>query len=236
MKHLILSISTALLLMSCAEKNADTNTQITGTVKGFSSGMLYLQKMNDTVLVTIDSVKMTGDSKFKFNFNLDTPELMYLEVNRGVTSSIDNTLPLFVEPGTMTVDATLEHFYSSAKVTGSKNHALFVQFQELNTKYKRELLEISKEKFDAIRFKRLHDVDSIENKFDNKLKRKYLHAINFSLTNNEYEVAPYIALSELGDANMKYLDTINKTMSKKVAQSKYGKLLTQYVEKHNTKN
>lgn len=230
MKHLILSLTTALVLMSCAEKNADKNTHIAGTIKGFSSGMVYLQQMNDSTLVTIDSVQMKSDSKFKFDFNLDSPQLMYLELNRGTTKSIDNNLPLFVEPGSITVDSDLEHFYANAKITGSKNHQLFEDFQKINTKYKGELLDISKEKFDAVRFNRLHDVDSIDNKFDQKLKRKYLYAINFALTNKEYEVAPYVALAELSDANIKYLDSISKSVSPKVAESRYGKLLTELIK------
>jgi hypothetical protein len=230
MKHLILSFATTLLLLSCAEKTTETNTQIAGTIKGFSSGTVYLRKMNDTVLVTIDSVQMKGDSKFRFDFDLDSPEVVYLEINRGVTNSIDNNLPIFAEPGTITVDASLNHFFASAKITGSKNHDLYEQFQKINTKYNGELLAISKEKFDAIRFERLQDVDSIENKFNQKLKRKYLYAINFALANKDFEVAPFVALTELNNANLKYLDTINKTITPKVAQSKYGKLLTEYTK------
>lgn len=236
MKYVIISLTSALLLMSCAEKTADTNTHIAGTIKGFSAGTVYLQKMNDTVLVTIDSIKMSSDSKFKFDFDLDSPEVMYLEVDRGATNSLDNTLPIFVEPGTINVDTQLNYFYANAKVTGSKNHELLNQFTKVNTKFNSELLEISKEKFDAIRFKRLQDVDSIETKYNNKLKRKYLYAINFALTNKEYEVAPYVALTELNGANIKYFDTISKSVTPKVAQSKYGKLLTQYLNERKKEN
>ena len=67
MKYVLLSLSAAVLMMSCAEKTSDKNTHVVGTIKGFSAGTVYLQKMNDTILTTIDSVKMTGDSKFKFD-------------------------------------------------------------------------------------------------------------------------------------------------------------------------
>jgi hypothetical protein len=231
MKQFILSLTTAILLVSCSEKNADTNTHITGNIKGFTAGTVYLQKMNDTVLTSIDSVKMDRDSKFNFDFNLDSPEMMYLVVDRGVTKSTDNVLPIFVQPGTINVDTELKYFYANAKITGSENHKLFEQFQKVNKKYNYELLEISKEKFDAQRFNRPQDLDSIENKFNQKLKRKYLFAINFALNNKEHEIAPYVALTELGDANIKFLDTIHNTMSPKVAASKYGKLLTKFVEK-----
>lgn len=72
-------------------------------------------------------------------------------------------------------------------------------------------------------------IASINEKSNAILKRKYLYAINFAVTNKEYEVAPYIALSEINDATIKYLDTIQKSMSPKVAKSRYGVLLTKYV-------
>lgn len=230
MKKIILGLATALFIASCAEKKADTNTHIKGTIKGLTNGMIYLQKMNDSVFVAIDSVKMDGSSDFKFDFNLDSPELMALVINRGVTNSIDNSLPIFVEPGTINIDSDLKLFYANAKVTGSKNHELYEQFQKVNKKFNSELLEISKEKFDAVRFKRLNDVDSINTKLDGKLTRKYLYAINFALANKEYEVAPFVALTELANANVKYLDTINKSITPEVAKSKYGKLLSTYLE------
>ncbi|MFM9989739.1 MAG: hypothetical protein ACKVOV_14035, partial [Flavobacterium sp.] len=68
-------------------------------------------------------------------------------------------------------------------------------------------------------------------KQDALLKRRYLYAGNFALTNADYEVAPYIALTDIYDINIKYLDTIAKSMSPKVAKSKYGKKLNEYLAK-----
>lgn len=229
MRKILLSFATVLAIASCTEKKADTNTHIIGNIKGFSNGMLYLQKMNDSALVAIDSIKIEGDSKFQFDLNLNSPEVMYLVINRGVTKSIDNDLPIFVEPGIVNVDTELKHFYSSAKVTGSKNHELLEQFQKINTKYNTEVLEISKEKFDALRFKRMQDLDSINEKLNKKINRKSLYAVNFALTNKDFEVAPFVALSELRNVNVKLLDTINNSLSPKVAQSKYGKLLNEFI-------
>ena len=229
MKKFLLSFASVLTILSCTEKKPDTNTHITGNVKGLSNGMLYLQKMNDTVLVAIDSIKIEGDSNFQFDFNLDSPEMVYLFMDRGVTNSIDDNLPIFAEPGTINVDTELKHFYANAKVTGSKNHELLEQFKKINGKFKNDLLKISKEKFDAVRFNRLKDLDSIDAKMNQKMARQYLYAINFAITNKGYEVAPYVALSELRNANLKYLDTINNSITPKVTKSKYGKLLSKYI-------
>ncbi len=51
-----------------------------------------------------------------------------------------------------------------------------------------------------------------------------------TVNNKDHEIAPYIALAEIYDINIKYLDTIQKTMTPKVANSLYGKKLTQYVK------
>lgn len=236
MKKFLLSFASVLAILSCTEKKPDTNTHITGNVKGLSNGMLYLQKMNDTVLVAIDSIKMEGDSKFQFDLNIDSPEVMYLVINRGVTKSLDNDLPIFVEPGTINIDTELKYFYANAKVTGSKNHELLEQFQKINTKYKTDILEISKEKFDALRFERIQDLDSIEQKLNKKISRKSLYAVNFALTYKDFEVAPFVALSELNYVNLKLLDTINNSLSPKVAQSRYGKLLNEFIKERKNEN
>ena len=66
-------------------------------------------------------------------------------------------------------------------------------------------------------------------KQESNIKRKYLFATNFAINNKDHEIAPYIALAEIYDINLKYLDTIQKSMTPKVAQSLYGKKLTSYV-------
>jgi len=54
--------------------------------------------------------------------------------------------------------------------------------------------------------------------------------VNFALNNKDYEVAPYLAVSEIFDANIKYLDTIQKSLSPEVRDSKYGKSLTDFIK------
>ena len=74
----------------------------------------------------------------------------------------------------------------------------------------------------------IRDRDSIEKLQNLNLKRRYLFTTNFALYNKDFEVAPYLALSEISDINLKYLDTIQKTMTPKITQSLYGKKLIQF--------
>jgi hypothetical protein len=82
--------------------------------------------------------------------------------------------------------------------------------------------------FMAFQNKAFTQADSIAKEQDLVTKRRYLYAVNFALNNKEYEVAPFIALSEIPDVNLKYLDTIQKMMTPKVAKSMYGKKLKDF--------
>ncbi len=43
-------------------------------------------------------------------------------------------------------------------------------------------------------------------------------------------MAPYIALSEIANINITFLDTIASKMSPKVSESKYGKMLKEHIK------
>jgi hypothetical protein len=75
----------------------------------------------------------------------------------------------------------------------------------------------------------LDEVALMETEQNDILKRKYLYTTNFAVNNGDYEVAPYVALAEIYDINLKFLDTIQKSMSPKVAKSLYGKKLNDYI-------
>ena len=82
-----------------------------------------------------------------------------------------------------------------------------------------------RQKFKALKDKNFQLLDSIEQASSNNQKRKYLFTANFALNHKDFEIAPYLALSEIKDINLKYLDTIQKSMSPKVSKSLYGKQL-----------
>ena len=228
MKKLLFAILSLFILASC-ENKPETNLQITGNVKGLQKGTLYLRKLGDSTYITIDSMKIDGKSDFESNINLKSPEMLYLFLDRGETNSGDNNLMFFAEPGKINIATDLEYFYSKAVITGSKNNELYETYKKISSKYNEQQLELTVAKLKAQKNKQLDVIASIDEKSNAILKRKYLYAINFAVTNKEYEVAPYIALSEISDATIKYLDTIQKSMSPKVAKSRYGVMLTKYI-------
>ena len=91
-------------------------------------------------------------------------------------------------------------------------------------------LDLIKEQFDARIAGDTVKLDSITKISDNFLKRKYLYTVNFALNNKDSEVAPYLALTEIYNAHIKLLDTINNSLTPKIKGSKYGKELESFIE------
>jgi len=230
MRKILFAVA-ALAIISCTdEKKAEGNLHITGNVKGLKQGKIYIQKISDTALVAIDSIIFKGDSNFKSTIQIDSPEMLYLFLDRGETNSIDNNLMFFAEPGNMSINTTLEHFFADAKITGSKNQKAFEDYKKIMSRFSNSQLALTEEKLRALQFKREAKVD-VNSESEKIVKRKYLFAINFAMNNKDKEIAPYIALSEVYDANIKYLDTINNALSPNVAKSKYGKMLSEFIQK-----
>jgi hypothetical protein len=229
MKKTIIAFASILLIASCGKKEPKGNLHITGNVKGLKEGTLYIQKVIDTSLIAIDTIKIDGNSHFETDIDIKSPEMLYLFLDRGVSNSLDNNLMFFAEPGIINIETNLDAFLSGAKITGSKNQDLYEEYKKTTSRYKDENLTLIEQKFKAIKSKNAKAIDSLNQLQDLNLKRKYLFAVNFAMNNKDHEIAPYIALAEVYDINIKYLDTIKNAMTPKVAQSMYGKKLTEYV-------
>ena len=215
--------------MSCSEKKSDKNFVLTGNINGLKKGTLYIQRRNDTVLVAIDTIKINGDSHFTSEFNLQSPEMLYLFLDRGVSNSLDNNIPFFAEKGNMNIETSLDFFTADAKITGSKNQELYEEYRKVVSRYVDQDLDLIEKKFKALKDKKTEEVNRIEEEQKSVLKRKYLYTINFAVNHGDYEVSPYVTLAEIPDSTLKYLDIIQKSMTPKISKSLYGKQLNELI-------
>lgn len=226
MRKISLATLTLLLLSACSKKESDKDLMLTGNIKGFKKGTIYIQKIKDTTLIPLDTIIIDGDSHFSSAMDIESPEMYYLFIDRGVTNSVDNNLPFFAEKGTINIETSLDRFTADAKITGSKNQELYDEYKSVTLRYVNRNLELIKKKFDAQIAKKPELIPAIEAQQNSVLRSKYLYTTNFAVNHSDYEVAPYLALAEIYDINLKYLDTIQKAMTPKVAKSLYGKKLT----------
>jgi N-acetylglutamate synthase-like GNAT family acetyltransferase len=58
-----------------------------------------------------------------------------------------------------------------------------------------------------------------------------LYTINFAANNTDQNIAPYLALTQVFDANLSLLDSIAVKMTPQVRDSKYGQEFVNYLEK-----
>lgn len=231
MKNTFFVLVVLLLVASCKkEEHGGSNVHITGNVKGFKKGQLFIKRFNDSAMVNIDTIIIDGNSQFESHLKLDSPEMLYLVIDRVKTTSVDDELPFFAEPGNIKIETTKDEFFGKAKITGSENQKLYEEYKVVKNKFVNENLDLTKLSYEA--GNNVARQDSIAQKSDDLKRRRYLHTANFALNHANHEVGPYIAISEIAqDINLKYLDTINNSMTPKVAKSRYGKILTEVIAK-----
>lgn len=238
MKKIFTIVIIALIVACSKSDNKTGNVELTGNIEGLKQGKLYIQQLKDTSLVIIDSIIISGESNFETKFQIEEPQMLYLSLNRGTTESIDNSILFFAEPGKMKIETTLQGFYANAKISGSENQKVYEKYLKIKSNLNDENLDLLEKELKNNVTKSASIAEEITLKREKLTIRKYLYTANFALVNPKYEVSPYIALTEIPDANLKLLDTINKTLSPKVSQSKYGKRLNEWIKerKNNEEN
>ena len=227
MKKIIVVLVVSILMIACSSKK-DGNMIVEGTIKGLKKGTLYLQKMNDTAIISMDSVNVLGDGNFRLTDNIESPIMYYLTYD-GNTN--DKRILFFGGKGTITINDNMSTFGFSPEITGSPNQLVLDKFLKINNQFKNQRLEFIKKEFDARQSKNIDLIENLEEDYNRMIRRKYLYTTNFALSNSNSEAAAYIALTELYDANIKLLDTINKKLSMVVKNSTYGKRLDKYISK-----
>jgi hypothetical protein len=225
MKKIIAVLVVSILMIACSSEK-DKDMVVEGNIKGLKKGTLYLQKMNNTSIISVDSVDVLGDGNFKLTDNVLSPEMYYLTFKGNTT---DKRILFFGNKGTIIINDNIDTFGFDTEITGSENQVVLNKFTKINDKFKNQRLQFVKKEFDAVKSKNVDSIEKVKMDFNRMIRRKYLFTTNFALTNSDSEAAPYIALTELYDANIKLLDTINKSLSVEVKKSTYGKRLDKYI-------
>lgn len=222
-----LIILLVLLIFSCGKSEPDLI--VTGTIKGLKKGTLYLQKFKDTALVTIDSLKINGEEPFEFKSDLEEPEVLFLTLDK--KSNNTHRLSFFASKGITEIKTTLKRFAYDAEINGSNQQEHYKEYYTIISKFNNQQLELIKSQFEAQQTANDSIIKATNSDFDNLIKRKYLYTVNFALNNKDSEVSPYVAIAEIYDANVKYLDTIYNSLEKDIANSKYGIELEKHINK-----
>ncbi|NER19122.1 DUF4369 domain-containing protein [Spongiivirga citrea] len=228
-KRNVVIIFTLILVASCTKK--EDNLTVSGTVKNLKKGVLYLQRIQDTSLQVIDSVAIKGDPNFSFSTHLESPEMLYLYLDKKDGNDINDRIAFFAQPGEININTQLNGFDTKHTVSGSEAHDKYEIYKEMMTRFNAKEFSLIREGLQAETDSNVSKIDSVNKAALQNIKSKYRYAVNFAMNNKDNELAPYIAITDIYDANVTYLDTIYKSLTKEVQVSKYGKLLKKNIEK-----
>lgn len=218
------------LLISCGTPSSNTNMTVNGSVEGLRKGTLYLQKLQDTAFISIDSFTVKGNEDFMLGANIESAEIYFLSLQKGAEDSLMTQLPFFAEKGEITINTQLKTFVSSAEISGSENQVLWEEYQDMIRQFNTKSLELLE---DYVKNEEQYNPEDKEANFEERsnrlLKRKYLFALNFANNNKDKVIAPYIGRYEIAQANPKLLDTLYANLSEEVKRSTYGKALSTFL-------
>jgi hypothetical protein len=182
--------------------------------------------MQDTVLVSIDSITLLGNDTFTLTDNVTSPVLYYLTFDGNTT---DKRILFFGEQGVITINDNVEKFGFSPEISGSKNQEVLEKYNSIKRKFQNQRLDFIKKEFDAKKTKDNALITQLEKEYQNLSKRRVLFTTNFAISNADYEAAAYIGLTEMYNASLKMLDTVNNSLTDNVKKSIYGKRFQKYV-------
>ncbi|NND87930.1 MAG: DUF4369 domain-containing protein [Flavobacteriaceae bacterium] len=227
MKKIAIVFLALIGLYSCGDDTPQMN--LSGEIEGLKKGTLLLQKMEDTTLVSVDSVQVDGSSNFEVSAPIESPEMMYLYVRLENGTLIDEKVAFFAEAGEMTLKTSLNNLAVDAEITGSINNEKLQEYDKIIERYNNKNLDFIEATLKA----ELEGNDSLANAYEERQRSlivsKYLATVNFAMNNNDHEVAPYLALSEIYDANIQYLDSVYAKLTPRIKDSKYGVELQDFI-------
>lgn len=215
--RIILIFLIGFIIFSCNKKPVDLI--ISGTIQDLKKGSLYLERFQDTSMVIIDSFNFSGENTFKFELDLPEPEVLFLRLNKSKTEN--NALAIFADKGEITVNSTLKNFVFDAVITGSEQQVVLEEYLTTMSRYNDRNLDLIQEELGKAS-KDSTFVSDYESKYSKLVTSKYLYTINFALRHHNSEVAPYLALTEIPEVNIKYLDTIYQVLTPEIKTSRYG--------------
>ena len=170
MKKTLLTCLT--LLMICC--NSDQNQMIvSGNVDGLRKGTIYLQKKQDSIIVSLDSIKINGNSNFKFSTKIDEPDIYYLYLDKLDGDSLNDIITFFGNKGEVVINTRLLTFDSGFEISGSKNSELLLEYFSIIRKYNLQNLDLLEIFYKAQIENNQNRIDSVNGQIENLIKRKY---------------------------------------------------------------
>lgn len=227
MKKTLFLLALMISIVSCKREN---EMNIEATITGLKKGTVYLQKVQDSSLINLDSIIVDGQDTFSLSTIVESPELFYIYVDKVDGTEYNDRITFFGEKGELKLNTHLDKINSKVNITGSKNHRIYTEYQNSLKSINTELGRANLEFIQAQLKNDQEGIVSLDKKVSSLMRSKYLRAIQFALNHKRTSVAAFIGAREISEANVKYLDSIYNGLSKKAKNTIYGKELALLIE------
>lgn len=215
-----------LLHSSCGNKEHHDFT-LNAHVEGLKKGTVYLQKQQDSLMITLDSLEVNGNQSIVLHSELSEPQLLFLKLDKN--DNDEGSIAFFAEKGLTEINTTLKNFNFDATIKGSKQQDVLEEYLVMMSKFNDQNLDRIQESLEAQKNNDTTAI-SLEDNFNSLLKRKYLYTINFAVNHPDSEVSPYLAVSELQNTSVSFLQQIYDALHENIKSSKYGLELKAIIE------
>ena len=119
----------------------------TWQIKDLKKGTVYLQRQQDTIMITLDSLEINGNLDFELYSELPEPELLFLKLDKN--DNDEGTIVFFADKGITQIHSTLKNFNFDAKIKGSKQQETLEEYLLVMSKFNDRNLDLIKENFEA---------------------------------------------------------------------------------------
>jgi len=211
---------TAIYLTSCMSDKS--NYSVTFNIEGADDGWVILQQRKAGEFIKMDSAELKqGKAVVKGNINL--PEYFYATIKGS-----DGYIPLFVEPGEITVTADVANL-KDAEVVGSKSNDEYAAFNESMSSFDMRAQEMSQNYSAARQTGDTSTMRIVEEQYDQMEEERKADMLDYAIANNKSVVAPYVIMNNSYLFELPQLEKVTTNFDPSIMNSEYVVYLTDRV-------
>lgn len=213
MRSIYLVVLAMFILASCS--TSSDSYKIEGTVKNATEGWIYLKKVVENDLVSIDSTELK-EGKFTFEGKQESPEMVYIAL-----AEKRQPFMLFLENAQIELSLNYDSIKGS-EVKGSKIHDLYTEYNKSMEPFSQKQESMYNEYMQAQMTQDTAKVAEILKQYDALYEEQKQAVKDYIKNNNTSHVAAYVAKSYLSyELDHNGLDSLVASFDASVANSVY---------------
>jgi hypothetical protein len=211
------------LLISCTS-TPTTNSSIEITIAGLKKGKLFLEQIQDSTLVVLDTLRVTSEEKHRLQMNIEHPEFLIVRLDKEDNNPFNDRINVFADPGLTTIVTTRENFEKDAQIVSGSHHEEFERISKMLSDFDTkslELYQLSQED----EFLNPVAQDSLVTIARKNELRRYQYLVNYGLANPNSYLTPFVIVEQGDFLQEKWKDSIYNLLTEEIKVSTYGKQL-----------